>query len=512
DDPQNILIAEYDGRVRGLRWYLDADAPTEIALLDVYTGEKRSLGVVPLNGARVLVDGDEQVRFAVGLDVRRRLAVVWKPQAYSSWVAFEVKGFRKGSVLPRLFSADGRSVYFTGVAEGQSVSSLFRFDLESHTVEQIYSFGNVDVDGLVTDVTGREIVGLTAYANRAVYHWLATDHPSAKLYAAFQRAFPDQEIAVTSTTSDGRLSVVFVSSDVNPGEYHLFDRVTGSIQFMRAIRPWMDSGSMRPKQPIQLTARDGMKLHGYVTRPPSGGRHPLIVLPHGGPDGTRDRWNFDWVVQLFASRGYAVLQVNFRGSGGYGMDFEAAGFRQWGGAIQDDITDATRWAIDQGIADADRICIFGSGFGGHAALMGVVREPDLYRCAVGYSGIYDLRLLSEEAPRFGSRRSYLETVRSEDPADTRNRSPVHHAARITVPVLLIHGEDDWSADFDHSKRLRRAMERHEKSVEWISFGREGHGIYDENTRRDVYERILAFLERNLTPSAAVAEQGQSEAR
>ena len=217
-------------------------------------------------------------------------------------------------------------------------------------------------------------------------------------------------------------------------------------------------------------------------------------------------------MQLLANRGYTVLQVNFRGSGGYGMDFESAGFGEWGAKMQDDVTDATRWAIEQKIAPADRICIFGTSYGGFAALMGAAREPDVYRCAIGYAGVYDLELMWEsgDVPDSRGGRAYLQRVIGSDVAKLRAQSPVNNAQNIKVPVLLIHGKSDWRVDYEQAERMKAALEKHNKKLEWMALSREGHGAYDENTRREVYERILQFLDANLrvnlSPPSATASQ------
>jgi dipeptidyl aminopeptidase/acylaminoacyl peptidase len=202
-----------------------------------------------------------------------------------------------------------------------------------------------------------------------------------------------------------------------------------------------------------------------------------------------------------------VLQLNYRGSGGYGMDFESAGFREWGAKMQDDLTDATRWAIEQKIAPADRICIYGVSYGGFAALMGVAREPDLYRCAIGYAGVYDLQLIRESDETAGSSFSstYWDRVLGSDVAKLRAQSPVYNAQSIKAPVLLIHGKADATADYEHAKRMRAALEQNQKKFEWLALGGEGHGAYDEGTRREVYERILQFLDANLMKATTAAQ-------
>ncbi|HET9446873.1 MAG TPA: S9 family peptidase, partial [Steroidobacteraceae bacterium] len=507
-DENNILIAEFPWRNLGTVWAFNPDARPFISLLDVRSGRKRQIDVAPLAGARLLLDHDDNVRFAIGRNEHQDLAVSWKPQPNSEWTGFELKGFDEESVVPRRFSPDNRSVYLTGRLESESFNALYRLDLETQKLEKVHAFDGMGMYAVVTDFADREVVGVSGYSTRQVDHWLVPDNPSARVYQALQRAFPQQQVNVTSTSEDGRLAVVFVDSDVNPGDYYLFDTTTMRADFLRAGRIWIEPKHMRPKEPITLKARDDLQLHGYVTRPAGDGPHPMVVLPHGGPFGVRDVWDFDWEAQLLANRGYAVLQVNFRGSGGYGSAFESAGYQQWGAKMQDDLTDATRWAIEQKIAPADRICIYGVSYGGFAALMGVAREPELYRCAVGYAGVYDLELMwtSGDVPDSRMGRSYLERTLGTNVEKLRAQSPVNHAQHIKVPVMLIHGKSDWRADYEHAERMKAALDKHQKKVEYVALGREGHGVYDENTRREVYEKILQFLDANLKAPQSAASR------
>jgi len=499
-DPNHILIAEYPWRNGGARWYFDPDAKPLISRLDVYSGKKQQLDMAPLAGARVLLDYDDNVRFACGDDERHKQAVSWKPEPGSAWTSFELEGFRDETVTPWLFSTDNRSVYLTGTREGDTFDALYRVDLQTKALEKVHAFADADIYELITDFADREIIGVSSYTARHNDDWLLKDDADTQTYQALQRAFPQQRVSVTSNSDDGRLAIVRIDSDVNPGDYYLFDTVSKHADFLRAGRIWIEPKQMRPKEPITLRARDGLQLQGYVTRPTGDGPHPMVVLPHGGPHEVRDWWEFDPEVQLLASRGYAVLQVNYRGSGYFSTDFAQAGYREWGGKMQDDLTDATRWAIEQKIAAPDRICIYGASYGGYAALMGVVREPDLYRCAIGYAGVYDLELMLEsgDLPDSDRGRAYLERTLGSDVAKLRTQSPVYNAQSIKVPVLLIHGKEDGRADFEHAKRLRAALERNHKQFEFLALGGEGHGIYDEATRREVYERILQFLAANLS--------------
>jgi dipeptidyl aminopeptidase/acylaminoacyl peptidase len=259
---------------------------------------------------------------------------------------------------------------------------------------------------------------------------------------------------------------------------------------------------MAKSEPITLKARDGIALHGYLTKP-SGKEDaknlPLVVFVHGGPYGIRDDWAFDPYVQMLSSRGYAVLQVNYRGSGDYGSAFLKAGYHEWGGKMQDDVTDATDWAIAQGVADPKRICIFGGSYGGYAALEGAVKEPDLYRCAIGYVGVYDLRLMTTrgDIPQSTSGENYLKMVLGEDQSVLWDRSPIAHLDRLKAKVMLIVGGADKRVPAVQGESLRSALNKAHIEHEWLYQRTEGHGFYDEANRRNLFAKVIAFLDRNI---------------
>jgi acylaminoacyl-peptidase len=234
----------------------------------------------------------------------------------------------------------------------------------------------------------------------------------------------------------------------------------------------------------------------------------MVVLPHGGPHGVRDYWAFSPDVQVLASRGYAVLQVNYRGSGGYGRDFLYAGYGKWGTLMQDDLTDATLWAIDAGIAHRDRVCIYGASYGGYAAMMGVVREPDLYQCAIAYVGVYDLELMFEKGdiPDRDTGVTFLKEAVGEDEQDLRSRSPVHNLHRLKAPVFIVHGGEDFRVDVEHAYRLRDRLDELGKPYEWMLKEKEAHGFYRPENRLELYERMLAFLGKYIGPDTPQSSQ------
>jgi dipeptidyl aminopeptidase/acylaminoacyl peptidase len=228
---------------------------------------------------------------------------------------------------------------------------------------------------------------------------------------------------------------------------------------------------------------------------------PLVLLPHGGPHGVSDTWFFDNDAQFLASRGYAVLQVNFRGSGGRGTRFLEAGYRQWGGAIQDDLIDGVKWATEKGIADASRVCSYGASFGAYSALMVAIRSPGLLRCAVGYAGVYDLPHIYEEEGTRRSKRNqnYFARAIGRDAVELAAFSPSRHAKDVKVPVLLVHGEEDKTAPPEHAKLMREALVKNGNAPEWMMVPREGHGFYAKANRLAFYKKLEEFLAKHLSP-------------
>jgi dipeptidyl aminopeptidase/acylaminoacyl peptidase len=273
---------------------------------------------------------------------------------------------------------------------------------------------------------------------------------------------------------------------------------------------------MGRQEPIRYKARDGLEIPGLLTLPPGGVRKnlPMVVLVHGGPWVRGASWGWNPQSQFLASRGYAVLQVEFRGSTGFGIRHFEAGLKQWGLGMQNDIADGTRWAIDQGIADPRRICIAGSSYGGYATLMGLVNDPDLYRCGIDWIGVTDIELMytgtwfskSDASPgylRYGMPVLIGDPVK--DAAQLKATSPIQQAARIQQPLLLAYGKEDRRVPIYHGKKFYSAVTRTNKQVEWVAYGGEGHGWSLPKNRIDFWQRVERFLDKHIgQPPAGTA--------
>ena len=326
------------------------------------------------------------------------------------------------------------------------------------------------------------------------------------------QAFPGAVAQVVSTTHDFRLSIVRLEQDVRTLEFYIHDSEKGTVQKLFDAMPWIDDSLLSPMEPIQVTARDGVELHGYLTIPKGAQAKnlPLVVVPHGGPHGPRDIWGYQWFEGFVPASGYAMLQINFRGSGGYGVGFENMGHLEWGKKMQDDVTDATQWAIDQGIADPDRICIFGWSYGGYATLMGIIREPDLYSCAVAGAGVYDNDVQYEDADfadqtRWGKK--YMDKVIGPTKADRDAASPITYIDRIKTPLLLVHGEEDQRVPVKHAYKLREAMKQAGKPVpDLIELENEPHSPRKEENNMRWRRATVEFFEKHIGPGVKSNEQ------
>ncbi|TQD51605.1 S9 family peptidase [Lysobacter aestuarii] len=468
--------------------------------LDVMTGRRVRLAAAPVRNATMKTDNQGEVRFAMGSGVDNVRKLFYRSRPGAEWELIRSEGTDGLFERPIGFSRDDSVAYF--IAErAQGPDAIVAYDVgQWDKPRELLRDAAVDPAGIIYANNSREPIGARFMSGRVRTEFFDPDSADARLQKSLEAAFAGHGVSVTSQTSDGRLALVQVWSDTSPGDYYLFDTVAKKASHVVSRAQWIDPEQMAEKKPVVIQSRDGLPLHGYLTLPRgSGGKNlPTIVHPHGGPFDVRDNWGFDPDVQMLADAGYAVLQVNFRGSGGYGRAFENAGARQWGRAMQDDVTDATRWAIEQGHADPARICIYGASYGAYASLMGAAREPGLYKCAAGYVGVYDLPTMHTDGDiqERGSGETYL-----NDWIGPREQlaavSPNRMADKIKVPVFLAAGGEDERAPIQHTEMMERALKQAGVPVESLYYREEGHGFYKEENRREFYTRLLAFFARSL---------------
>jgi dipeptidyl aminopeptidase/acylaminoacyl peptidase len=468
---------------------------TRAEKMDVYSGRRTVAARVSVPRARFTTDNDGVVRFARGAGSDNASKLYYRADADSEWqlVNDELKTYRVE--YPIGFSPDNKLAYLQS-EQDEGPDTIVAFDPATGVRSPLLSDDGVDPWRILYQTGANNApVGVTFMDGKPRTQFFDETSEDARLYRTLEKAFAGSAVLVTSTTRDGRYAVVETFTDDNPGDFYLFDRTEKRAEHILSRRDWFDPAMMAKAEPVSLKSRDGLALHGYLTRPRNApaGKLPMVVLPHGGPFGVFDTWGFDDDAQMLAQAGYAVLQVNFRGSGNHGRTFMQAGAREWGGKMQDDVTDATRWAIAQGIADPERICIYGASYGAYAAMVGAAREPSLYQCAVGYVGVYDLQLMHRQDSRDGkSSQTWLEDWVGE--ADTLGaRSANRMAGSIKAPVFLAAGGEDRIAPIEHTKLMEAALKRAGVPVESLYFRTEGHGFYTEDNRTEYYTRLLDFL-------------------
>lgn len=513
DEKDYILIAKYH--------FADEGQP-KAHKLHVYRGTTRYMQDQPdsENIRRLMADNSGEIRVAVeiieGETVDDRKIILHIKHG-EEWRELDIETERQPVDISMLgFSGDNSQAYFLSnhdMTEDDRMG-VFRYDFATNEVELLYRHPEVDVSGGIFGSDG-EVLGVVTRFGPSQYTFfddIAEENEEAILLQRLVMSFPDQDVSITSFSDDGELASVWVRGDRNPGEFYLFDTDSMEARFLAATLPDLPTEVLVPMEPIKIEARDGLELHAMLTRPE--GRNedlPLIVNVHGGPFGITDHWGYNPEAQYFAQHGYATLQVNYRGSGNRGSDFTDLGRREWGGKMQDDITDATRWAIEQGIADPDRICIYGGSYGGYATLMGIIKTPDLFQCGVGYVGVYDLPWFREGDGNDWSRQQgresrqarerWMDAYVGDDPEALKEVSPVHNVEEIEADLFLVHGGSDVRVVVGHFERLKEALDATGKDYKSMLKEDEGHGFYDVDNRVDMYTAMRDFLDRHIGEEA-----------
>ena len=433
-------------------------------------------------------DNDEPV-----LHYRRDKGDAWAPLPKS------IAGRR---IYGARFAADDNTLYAL-VTDELEPAQAYRIDLRAGTRTKMAGNPDVAVSGFMYEGLGGIPFAVTYDAYKPTLQYIDPQSEWAKLHASLMQSFPGQMLTFNSFSRDGNRVMLGVWSDRNIGSYYVYDRTSKQLQKIIDYKPWLKPEAMAQSRPIEFTNRDGQKLFGFFTVKGSGPM-PMVVMAHGGPLDIYDNWGFNDEVQFLANRGYAVLQVNYRGSGGRGEAFERAGWKGWGTAIQDDITDGVRWAIDQKLADPDRICTFGASFGGYTALIQPILQPGMYKCAIGYVGVYDLPLMRKTDKNMGQAKRtvrFFDRTLGTDMAALAKISPVERIDELDVPVLLVHGSDDKTADLNQFKAMGAALRDAGKPVETYLASGEGHGFVKPENRAELFRRLAAFLDKYIGPNA-----------
>lgn len=474
--------------------------------LNVYTGNITTVASAPVDGGSFLVDHQRKPRFVFG-EMEDGRQVTYRRDG-EQWKLIHESQRGGATYTPLGFATDDKRVYFSKGEEGKP-ETLVLVDPETQKEEFLSTDGTVDAARYLWSSDDKTLLAVR-YDN-GIPEWdiVAPEHPEAKIYSGLIKAFPGKAVSFGGISDDARYIVVRAYSDTDPGQVFLYDSKLGSASYLLSFMDWIKPEDMSPMRPISVKTRDGTMIHGYLTIPKNsdGKNLPLIVNPHGGPHGVRDDWGFNPEVQLLANRGYAVMQMNYRGSGGYGNTFMRAGYRNWGTSMQDDLTDSVNWAASQGIVDKNRVCIYGASYGGYAALMSVVREPDLYRCTVGYVGVYSLPMMlaKGDIQESKSGRNFQKDILPLGTGAMQTYSPAYNVDKIKAPIMLVHGAKDQRVPIAQMNFLISQLKTVGKQPEDIVVeSKEAHGFRDIDNQVNLYTKMLAFFDKYIGQKSAAA--------
>ncbi|WP_413729093.1 MULTISPECIES: alpha/beta hydrolase family protein [unclassified Shewanella] len=477
---------------------LDYEQLQDVYRVDVYRGTRKKITRSPIGMASFMTDDDGEVRFVAGQDRSNNTRIFYRNDG--EWIDTDKLNIGLKDFTPISFTEDPNSVY-AAASQADEPKAVYRVNLKTGEKKMMVNDARVEPDNFWINGQNKQLYAVEFANGYPTYAFVDPEDQHAVYLKQLLASLPGHQVRIISETRNADKMIILAFNDRNPGDYYLFDTKTVKLRHLLRTMESIDPAKMAEVKPMDIKVRDGMTIQAYLTLPPGKDpkQLPLVVNPHGGPHYVRDSWGFDPQNQMLANQGIAVLQVNFRGSGGYGEAFQQAGYRKWGSEIQYDIIDATRHLIDQGIVDKQRICIVGGSFGGYSALQSSVMEPDLFKCAIGFAGVYDLEMMFKEGDvqARDSGTSYLRTVLGQDQAVLRAMSPTRNVDKLKANLLLVHGGNDERAPIEQFEALEDALKKHNYPYQKIIMDDEGHGFYDESHRAIYYQKMLNFLKQNL---------------
>jgi dipeptidyl aminopeptidase/acylaminoacyl peptidase len=467
--------------------------------LEVRSGEMRLAAKNPGNVADWVSDANFIVRGAAATDAEGGQELLVRADEQSEWKS--IARWDADDALtsgPVGFSRDGASIYLRD-SRNANAARLVKLDIATGAMQAIAEDADYDVAEVVVHPDTYEVQA--AVFIKARQEWIVLDDSIQDDLAAIH-GLHHGDFSIISRDDADRTWIVGFAADDGPVSFYAFDRKTRTGAFLFSNQPELDKYRLATIEPISFTARDGLTLHGYITFPAGGERRnlPMVLLVHGGPWG-RDIWGYEPEAQWLANRGYVCLQVNFRGSTGYGKAFVNAGDRELGAKMHDDLVDAVNWAIQQSYADPERVAIFGGSYGGYAALVGATFTPDLFHCAVDVVGPSNLVTLLKSIPPYWAPMKNMMYRRIGDPETEaeflESRSPLFKADRIRIPMLIAQGANDPRVKQAESEQIVQAMKKNGVNYEYLLFPDEGHGFARPENRLTFYAAAEHFLAKHL---------------
>ncbi len=472
----------------------------DVFRVDVKTGKEALVAQNPGNITGWVTDHAGRLRVATTTDGVNS-SLLYRDKEGEPFKTILTTNFKE-SISPLFFTFDNRRLYVSS-NRGRDKAAIFEFDpATAKEGKLIFEHPDVDVDGLVFSRKRKVLLAAPYTTWKQHRHFL--DAETKAMFEKVQAQLPGYEVFFGSNNRAEDKYIVITTSDRTRGKRYLYDKASGKLTLLAEVAPWLKETDLAEMKPVSYRSRDGLTINGYLTLPKGkeAKQLPVVVNPHGGP-WARDVWGFNPEVQFLASRGYAVFQMNFRGSTGYGRSFWEASFRQWGRAMQDDITDGVGWLVQQGIADPKRVAIYGGSYGGYATLAGITMTPDLYAAAVDYVGVSNLFTFMKTIPPYW--KPFLAMMYEmvgdpeKDKAQMEATSPAFQAHRIKTPLLIAQGAKDPRVNKAESDQMVEALKKRGVEVEYLVKDNEGHGFHNEENRFAFYGAMEQFLARHLKP-------------
>lgn len=507
------LLPDRNGEVLISQFSMRESQPfLDLYRMRVDSGRKRSEGRVPVRTFRgsqihLLTDNTGTVRIARGVspDNPNHVVMMYRPNARANWEKISEEDELDGGFIPLAFANNGEDVVGLS-AHATDTYAIASFNFSDNKETLIASHPLVDLEPIFRFKYGRpqQVIG-ARFEFEELEHVFFDDSRSDADVESFQRilaTFPAQQVQIHSATADNSKQILTVQSANRSRQFYLFNQETNELELLAQSRPWLQDRAIPVTQAIRYQTRAGVEIHGLLTLPAGDNKKelPLVVMPHGGPIGVRDSMGIiNLEAKLLADHGYAVLQPNFRGSSGFGLAFERAGFEQWGRGILADIADGVQHFVDQKLIDPERICIYGASFGGYAAVMSAIEYPEVYQCAISLSGFYDLELMFTlgDLPQSDFGLAYLQRALGTEQEQLRGQSPSHQIERLRRPLLLVHGGRDMRAPIEHLHRMEAALKRYERDYTVLVKQSEGHGFYKSENNIERWQMMLDFLAEHI---------------